>query len=233
MMDRTKKGPSDATRRPEREQPTPKRPNISRCRIITQKERHAKRRRHEIALLLSLMALTGAAVYIMATQATERQQPAAPKPTEIDMEIIQPEQITPLPEILEPEPEVEEEPAPRYALTSEERDLVERVVMAEAGGEHYEGQMLVAQCILNAADKTGTRPSEVVVTYQYTKNRPEPTQSVRDAVAAVFDAGETVTTEPILFFYNPDRVTSKWHESQDFVIEAGGHRFFAERSQQK
>lgn len=56
-----------------------------------------------------------------------------------------------------------EEPAPRYALTDFERDIVERVVMAEAGGESFEGQMLVAQCILNAAEKTGTAPSEVVV----------------------------------------------------------------------
>ena len=27
--------------------------------------------------------------------------------------------------------------------------------MAEAGGESFEGQMLVAQCILNAAEKEG------------------------------------------------------------------------------
>ena len=40
------------------------------------------------------------------------------------------------------------EPAVRYHLTDAERDVVERVVMAEAGGESFEGQMLVAQCIL-------------------------------------------------------------------------------------
>lgn len=34
-----------------------------------------------------------------------------------------------------------------------------------------------------------------------------------------------------MFFYNPAKVTSTWHESQTFVIEVGGHRFFAERSQ--
>ena len=75
------------------------------------------------------------------------------------------------------------EPAVRYPLTDAERDVVERVVMAEAGGESFEGQMLVAQCILNAAEKRGVDPSEAVV-----------------------------------------------HESQIFVIEEGGHRFFAERS---
>ena len=117
-----------------------------------------------------------------------------------------------------------------YALTDAERDVVERVVMAEAGGESFEGQMLVAQCILNAAEKRGVDPSEAVVLYSYTKSRPDPTQRVKDAVAAVFDRGETVVDEPILYFYNPALVTSDFHESQIFVIEEGGHRFFAERS---
>lgn len=44
------------------------------------------------------------------------------------------------------------------------------------------------------------------------------------------DQGETVVDEPILYFYNPALVTSDFHESQIFVIEEGGHRFFAERS---
>lgn len=114
--------------------------------------------------------------------------------------------------------------------TDAERDVVERVVMAEAGGESFEGQMLVAQCILNAAEKRGVDPSEAVVLYSYTKSRPDPTQRVKDAVAAVFDRGETVVDEPILYFYNPALVTSDFHESQIFVIEEGGHRFFAERS---
>ena len=112
----------------------------------------------------------------------------------------------------------------------DERDVVERVVMAEAGGESFEGQMLVAQCILNAAEKRGVDPSEAVVLYSYTKSRPDPTQRVKDAVAAVFDRGETVVDEPILYFYNPALVTSDFHESQIFVIEEGGHRFFTERS---
>lgn len=132
---------------------------------------------------------------------------------------------TPAAETVEPT-----EPAVRYPLTDAERDVVERVVMAEAGGESFEGQMLVAQCILNAAEKRGVDPSEAVVLYSYTKSRPDPTQCVKDAVAAVFDRGETVVDEPILYFYNPALVTSDFHESQIFVIEEGGHRFFAERS---
>ena len=48
----------------------------------------------------------------------------------------------------------------------------------------------------------------------------------------MFDRGETVVDEPILYFYNPALVTSDFHESQIFVIEEGGHRFFAEREHQ-
>lgn len=98
--------------------------------------------------------------------------------------------------------------------------------MAEAGGESFAGQMLVAQCILNAAEKEGVQPSEAVEIYSYTSNRPDPTQSVKDAVAAVFDRGEVAIDAPVMYFYNPALVASDWHESQIFVAEVGGHRFF-------
>ena len=118
---------------------------------------------------------------------------------------------------------------PRYNLAGSERDLVERVVMAESGGESYEGQMLVAQCILNACEIDGIRPAETVKKYVYAKGRPKPIESVIKAVSAVFDKGETVTDEPIVYFYAPKMVKSKFHESQRFVLTEGNHRFFAER----
>jgi spore germination cell wall hydrolase CwlJ-like protein len=115
---------------------------------------------------------------------------------------------------------------PRYNLTEAERDLIERVVMAESGGESYKGQMLVAQCILNACEIDGIRPAEVIRKYVYAKARPEPSDSVKRAVSAVFDKGETVTDEPIVYFYAPKIVKSEFHESQIFCVEEGGHRFF-------
>ena len=123
------------------------------------------------------------------------------------------------------------EPAPTdppafYALTAEQRTLIEEVVSAEARGESYEGQVAVAQCILNACLKHDITPERAISKYKYTTNRAKPTKSVKKAVAAVFDRGEGVTEEPILYFYAPDLVTSDFHESQDFVIEIGCHRFF-------
>ena len=118
--------------------------------------------------------------------------------------------------------------APKFILSDYERMVVEHMVMGEAGGESYEGQVLVAQCILNAALKDGILPSEVRVEYQYSGWKENPTESVKEAVSAVFDDGYQITAEPILYFYAPKRCKSGWHETQRFITEVGGHRFFAE-----
>lgn len=125
-------------------------------------------------------------------------------------------------------PEMPTEPAPFFVLTSEQRTLIEQVVSAESRGEPYDGQVAVAQCILNACLKDDITPERAIKKYKYTGARVEPTESVKEAVAAVFDRGEGVTEEPILYFYAPARVTSDWHESQDFVVEIKNHRFFKE-----
>jgi spore germination cell wall hydrolase CwlJ-like protein len=118
-----------------------------------------------------------------------------------------------------------EEPEPYYALTEAERAEIEMVVMAEAGGEPYIGQVAVAQCIRDTAIRDKLRPSEVLVEYKYTPTRKEPTQGVQEAVRAVFDDGESAI-DTAYYFYAPALVTSKWHEAQEFVAELGGHRFF-------
>lgn len=115
-----------------------------------------------------------------------------------------------------------------YPLTSYERDIVERVVMAESGAEPYDGQVLVAQCILNACRIENLRPAEIVSYCGYTTARPEASDSVKRAVSAVFDEGFTITDEPVRYFYAPALCVSNWHETQEFVCEVGGHRFFRE-----
>lgn len=195
----------------------------SRTASITRRRRRAKRKALRAATLVAaVLLLGGISVAIFTTPAGSKQETKILPPTATVGAYI--------PDTPAAETVGSTEPAVRYPLTDAERDVVERVVMAEAGGESFEGQMLVAQCILNAAEKRGVEPSEAVVLYSYTKSRPDPTQRVKDAVAAVFDRGETVVDEPILYFYNPALVTSDFHESQIFVIEEGGHRFFAERS---
>ncbi len=200
----------------------------SRTKSIAHRLRRAKARIRQAAILLTaVVVVTGIGVAV-STIGTDR-------PTAADLQTPtaeQPAVVIPTPAASTQTPEPTEAPA-RYPLSASERDTVERVVMAESGGESFEGQMLVAQCILNAAEKEGVQPSEAVVIYSYTSSRPDPTQSVKDAVAAVFDRGEVAIGAPVMYFYNPALVTSDWHESQIFVAEVGGHRFFAERSPNK
>lgn len=116
----------------------------------------------------------------------------------------------------------------QFYLTDEERAVAEKIVMGEAGAEPYEGQVLVAQCLLNAAKKDGLEPSVIRTEYKYSGWNENPSESVKQAVSAVFDDGYKYIDEPVLYFYAPDLVKSDWHESLDFVIEYGNHRFFKE-----
>lgn len=175
-------------------------------------------------LALALLAGTIAAACTEPPQAAQEPQVQEavelPAPT-LSMAIVrQPSKV--------PEPPAPSAPAPRYELTDMERELLESVVTAEAGGEPLEGQIAVAQCILNACEYKGIRPREAVEVYQYAGACPEPLEGAVAAVAAVFDEGQTVTDEPILFFYNPDRCSSDWHESQSYVMTICCHRFFKE-----
>lgn len=125
------------------------------------------------------------------------------------------------------EEQTEQVPEKRYYLTADERELICEVVMAESGTEPYAGKIAVSQCILNACEQTGKRPAEIVTEYGYTARRVKPSAEVEKAVSAVFDDGETVTDAEILYFYAPELVYSKWHESQTYICTIGGHRFFA------
>lgn len=115
-----------------------------------------------------------------------------------------------------------------FYLSDYERWVAECVVMGESGGESYEGQVLVAQCLLNACLKEGLQPSEIRKKYKYAGWYDNPSNSVKTAVREVFDNGYKVTDEFILYFYAPKICKSDWHETQRFVIEVGGHKFFAE-----
>lgn len=131
-------------------------------------------------------------------------------------------------EVTEPVKEIKEVKKVHYELTEQERIVVERIVAGEARGESLEGQMLVAQCILNASLKDNIIPSEVRKKYKYSGWSTDVYDSVKEAVKRVFDDGETVVDEPILYFYAPSLCISKWHETLDFVVEVGCHRFFKE-----
>lgn len=189
---------------------------LSAARREAREAGHAARMWRALAWASVVVALV---VLFLAIQS--RSQAVEVEPEPVTVEVLQ---YDPPPE---PMPEIV--PESRYALTDAERDIVERVVMAEAEGEGFDGQRLVAQCILNTSEAMDLRPDEVVLApNQYASPAAEASQEVKDAVSAVFDAGDMATDEPIRWFYAHKYVYSAWHESKTFVLEHGGHRFFKE-----
>ena len=80
-----------------------------------------------------------------------------------------------------------------YPLTDEERDLVERVVAAEARGESLEGMMGVAQTIRDRCITRNQSPKEVCLApYQYAAPyQGEISDMIKDAVLFTFDIGDS------------------------------------------
>ncbi len=112
-----------------------------------------------------------------------------------------------------------------YELKPAERTIVERAVMAEAGAESFLGQVAVAQAILDGALRNDFNVVYSIQKYQVAVSRQKPTQSVKQAVSAVFDYGVRISRQPVDLWY-ATWSKSNWHESQQFVFEIGAHRFF-------
>lgn len=116
-----------------------------------------------------------------------------------------------------------------YPLTREERDLVERIVAAEARGESLEGMMAVAQVIRDRSQLWGMTVTEVCLApgqfaapYQG-----EISPEIVQAVWAVFDEGMSVLEIPTTHFH-ADYVSPYWTESKVSRGSVGAHRFYGE-----
>lgn len=114
-------------------------------------------------------------------------------------------------------------------LAPEDRELLEHLVMGEAGAESVEAAALVAQAIRDTMVYKGFNSvSEVRQALKYSGNiNNEPTQAVKDGVSLIFDQGGMAVKHTIFYFYNPAKCSSSFHESQKFIIEFGGHRYFS------
>lgn len=115
---------------------------------------------------------------------------------------------------------------PAYNLTEADRETLWHIVQGEAWGESYEGKLWVATCLLNAMRKNDMSAEEVRVAYQYSGWAETVSDDTKKAVSQVFDFGDA-THDSVLWFYAPKLCESAWHESQKFVAEIGGHRFFS------
>ena len=104
------------------------------------------------------------------------------------------------------EPQPEPEPEPRYAeITAEERELLARVVYAESNTESLEGQIAVAQVVLNRVRSESFPDTVSEVIYQERQfstasilGRVTPNETNYEAVDAAFET-EVVPYEVFYF----------------------------------
>ena len=114
-------------------------------------------------------------------------------------------------------------------VTGKDRDILERLVMGEAGGEGFEGAVLVAQTIRDTMIYKGYNSVESVrkaLKYSGSLKR-APNDDVLRAVEYVFDQGGMGVQHKLIYFYAPKMVSSSFHESQKFIVQYGGHKFFS------
>ena len=191
---------------------------------------------------LALFGLAGCMGVIL--QPFESNDEARPVQYTIKTKPIENNEITDVNKIIEIEPQIVEqeseidEPEIEYYkspinLTEDDRWFIESVVAGECAYEPYEGKLAVAQCYFDAMIKDGLTARDVKEVYQYDGWNPDLDKQdrkmyieVMDAVHDIFDMGQFVTEKPILFFYAPSLCDSPWHESQNYAMTIGGHKFF-------
>jgi N-acetylmuramoyl-L-alanine amidase len=124
---------------------------------------------------------------------------------------------------------------PENEVTAEDRELLAKLVHAEAKGEPYAGKVAVATVVLNRVDSTEFPNSIKEVIYQVANGHyafspvqngeinQAPSQEARDAVQeALAFRGQG---QGSLFFYNPVTSTSEWITNRDTLLTIGKHRF--------
>ncbi|TCJ86281.1 UNVERIFIED_ORG: N-acetylmuramoyl-L-alanine amidase [Bacillus cereus] len=121
------------------------------------------------------------------------------------------------------------------SISEKEKDLMARLVTAEAGGESYKGKVAVAKVILNRVNAKGFPNTITGVIYEPIKygyaftpitdgriNQP----ASPEAKMAVEEA---ISTNGIhsdwLYFYNPKTSTDKWITTRQTVAVIGNHVF--------
>lgn len=124
---------------------------------------------------------------------------------------------------------------PNSPISAADKDLMARLVRAEAVGEPYAGKVAVAVVILNRV-KSDQFPNSVRgVIYQISNgyyaftpvangeiNKPadaESKRAVNEAIALMGKGGGS------LFFYNPDTSTNSWILSRPVTARIGNHVF--------
>ncbi|WML49475.1 cell wall hydrolase [Neobacillus sp. PS3-34] len=116
-------------------------------------------------------------------------------------------------------------------ITPKEKELLARLVHAEAKGEPYEGKVAVAAVVLNRVESDKFPDTVEQVIYQ--KNQFEPVENGminkpagEEAKKAVDEAiAKDGKVTKALFFFNPHKIKHSWLYSRPEIKDIGNHRF--------
>lgn len=116
-------------------------------------------------------------------------------------------------------------------LSKSEKDLLARLVEAEAKGEPYAGKVAVATVIFNRVDSPlfpNTVKEVIYQTGQFTPvkngeiNKPASSESIRAVNEAISFRGKGNGS---LYFYNPKKTSNQWLRSKQVTVIIGNHVF--------
>ena len=140
----------------------------------------------------------------------------------------------------------------RYAnlasITNDERYLAYCIIAGEVGPCSYKDKLYVAQCLYNAkvrckltaGDHKGHSLFDIRSEYGYAgytdfnafkqeciNSGVTYYEDIIKAVNEVFDNFNMPSQEFVLYFYNPKKTKSGFHESQKFIEQTSAHKYFA------
>jgi N-acetylmuramoyl-L-alanine amidase len=124
---------------------------------------------------------------------------------------------------------------PNSSITAAEKDLMARLVRAEAVGEPYAGKVAVATVILNRVASPDFPNTVKGVIYERSNGYYAFTPVQNGTINRAADAASKKAVNEALafkgqgngsvFFYNPKTAVSKWIYSRPVTVTIGNHRF--------
>jgi N-acetylmuramoyl-L-alanine amidase len=125
----------------------------------------------------------------------------------------------------------------KTSVSASDRDLLARLVHAEASGEVYEGKVAVAATVLNRVASPAYPNSIPAIIYQVLEGRYYQYEPVlngtinRPAGSEAFKATDAALSgwDPsygAIGFYNPAKTSNAWVRSRPVTVKIGNHVFF-------
>ncbi|MBA4538694.1 cell wall hydrolase [Bacillus aquiflavi] len=117
------------------------------------------------------------------------------------------------------------------SITDSEKELLARLVHAEAKGEPYAGKVAVATVVLNRVESKLFPNTIKDVIYQKRQFEPVANGTINehadeDSKKAVMEAlALKGSGKGSLYFFNPDKTSNKWLRSKEVTTVIGKHRF--------